>query len=128
VNWSILEDVGDVGPYAKHMLKILTDGVGRIRLALSPAYFQNLCTKLAAVFLDEFLDNVWQLRRVSKTGGGQLLMDLHGIKEYLLKMPNVKLKVKKIEFVYKVHNKNFGLFKMHYIMHCLVRLREKMRL
>ena len=87
--------MGDVGPYAKHMFKILTDGVGRIRQALSPAYFQNMCTKLAAVFLDEFLDNIWQLRRVSKTGGGQLLMDLHGVKEYLLKMPNAKLQVKR---------------------------------
>ena len=125
MNWSILEDVGDVGPYAKHMLKILTDGVGRIRLALSPAYFQNLCTKLAAVFLDEFLDNVWQLRRVSKTGGGQLLMDLHGIKEYLLKMPNVKLKVKRL----RLSTRSIScLFKVHYFMHYLVRLREKMRL
>ena len=91
VNWSALEEVGDVGPYAKHMLKILTDGVGRIRVTMSPAYFQNVCTKLAYVFLDEYLDNIWQLRRVSKTGGGQLLMDLNGIKEYLLKMPNAKL-------------------------------------
>jgi len=91
INWSALDDVGDVSGYAKHMMKILTDGVCRIRKTMSTAYFQNVCSKLAATFLDEFLDNIWQLRRVSKTGGGQLLMDLNGIKEYLLKMPNVKL-------------------------------------
>lgn len=90
-SWNTLEEVGDVSPYAKHTFRILTDGVVRIRTTMSSAYFQNVCTKLASVYLDEFLENIWQLRRVSKTGGAQLLMDLNGIKEYLMKMPNVKL-------------------------------------
>eukprot|EP01036_Dinobryon_divergens_P028548 gene28548-37506_t len=80
VNWSALEEVGDVGPYAKHMFKILTDGVGRIRQALSPAYFQNMCTKLAAVFLDEFLDNIWQLRRdavIAIKGGRGIILPIN---------------------------------------------------
>jgi hypothetical protein len=89
--WSSIEDVGDVSLYAKHMLKILTDGILRIRLALSSVYFLNFCIKLTATFLEVFLDNIWLLKRVSKTGGAQLLVDLSGIKEYLIKMPNIKL-------------------------------------
>eukprot|EP01035_Chromulina_nebulosa_P022106 gene22106-28624_t len=92
VNWSALEEVGDVGPYAKHMFKILTDGVGRIRQALSPAYFQNMCTKLAAVFLDEFLDNIWQLRR-----DGQEPVNVS-----LAYASTVKNKCKRIEVVLKL--------------------------
>lgn len=91
INWGILDHVEDVGYYTKHMLKILNDCVPRIRTTMSTAYFLNVCTKLMSIFLDSFLDTIWQLKRISKTGGGQLLLDLNGMKEYLMKMPNAKL-------------------------------------
>jgi len=103
------------------MLKILSDCVPRIRLTMSNVYFQNMCSKLATIFLDAFLESIWSLRRICQTGGAQLLMDLNGIKEFLVKMPNVRLptgtepvtvskpylstvsiKVKKIEVILKL--------------------------
>lgn len=121
VNWGLLDNVGDVNDYIKKMLKILSDCVPRIRLTMSNVFFQNMCSKLATVFLDAFNDSIWSLRRICQTGGAQLLMDLNGIKEYLVKMPNVRLppdveppviskpylstvsiKVKKIEIILKL--------------------------
>lgn len=121
VNWGLLDNVGDVNDYIKKMLKILSDCVPRIRLTMSNVFFQNMCSKLATVFLDAFNDSIWSLRRICQTGGAQLLMDLNGIKEYLVKMPNIRLppdveppviskpylstvsiKVKKIEIILKL--------------------------
>ena len=90
-NWSTVEIVGDVSNYSKQTLLILGDCIPRIRVAVTLGYFQNVCNKLASVFLSALLENIWQLRRISKNGAGQLLLDLNGIKEYLLKLPNVRL-------------------------------------
>ncbi len=91
VSWGTLDSVGDSSPHSKKMMKILSDCVPRIRLTMSNVYFQQICSKLAATFLDAFSDTVWSLKRICMTGGGQLLLDLNGLKEYLLKMPNVRL-------------------------------------
>ncbi len=121
VSWGTLDNVGDCSPHIKKMLKVLQDCVPRIRQTMSNVYFTNICIKLASVFLDTFLDTLWTLKRICMTGGGQLLLDLNSIKEYLAKMPNVKLpegteplpiskayaavvstKVKKIEVILKL--------------------------
>lgn len=91
INWATDIIVGDVNDHVKQMLKVFVDCIPRIRNTMSAAYFQNFCNKIITVFLDQFLSTVWKLRRVSKTGGTQLLVDLNGIKEFLVKMPNVKL-------------------------------------
>lgn len=91
INWSGDIVVGDVNDHIKQMLKVFVDCVPRIRVTMSPIYFQTFCNKLITVFLDQYLGAIWKLRRVSKTGGAQLLMDTNGIKEFLVKMPNVKL-------------------------------------
>jgi hypothetical protein len=91
INWATDIVVGDVNDHAKQMLKVFVDCIPRIRNTMSGAYFQNFCNKIITVFLDQYLATVWKLRRVSKTGGAQLLMDLNGVKEFLVKMPNVKL-------------------------------------
>jgi hypothetical protein len=91
VSWGTLDTVGDVSLHIKKFLKILSDCVPRIRLTMTSVYFSNICIKLATAFLDNFLDSLMQLKRICMTGGGQLLLDLNGLKEYLLKMPNVRL-------------------------------------
>lgn len=91
INWATDIVVGDVNDHVKQMLKVFVDCIPRIRTTMSAAYFQNFCNKIITVFLEQFLNTIWKLRRVSKTGGAQLLMDLNGIKEFLVKMPNVKL-------------------------------------
>jgi hypothetical protein len=90
VNWATYDTVMDTGPYVKHMLRILGDCAPRIRISMSSSYFLNMCMKLVSTFVDAYLDNIYQLRRISKTGAGQLLLDLNSIKEYLLLLPNVK--------------------------------------
>jgi hypothetical protein len=91
IDWARIDNVEDVGQYTKHMLKICSDCVPRIRMSMSTVYFQQVCSRLASTFLDGFLDTIWQLKRINKNGGGQLLLDLNGIKEYLVKMPNARL-------------------------------------
>lgn len=91
IDWGKIDNVEDVGQYTKHMLKICSDCIPRIRLSMSTVYFQQVCSRFASTFLDGFLDTIWQLKRINKNGGGQLLLDLNGIKEYLVKMPNVRL-------------------------------------
>lgn len=91
VNWSAFEDVGDVQGPVKDILKVFTDCMPRIRLAMSEAFFRQFSLRIASIFLDQYLDLIWRLRKISKTGAAQLQIDLSGIKEYLLKMPNVKL-------------------------------------
>jgi hypothetical protein len=91
IDWARYENVGDVGPYVKHIFKILNDCVPRIRLTMSSALFFNVCMNLSNICLDAFLATIYALKRVSKTGAAQLLLDLNGFKEYLEKMPNVKL-------------------------------------
>jgi hypothetical protein len=99
IDWSRVDNVTDVGPYIKHMLKILSDCIPRLRLWISSAYFLTLCMNMANFYLDCFLDNIWSLKRISKTGAGQLLLDLNGIKEYLEKMPNTRLSEGKTEIM-----------------------------
>eukprot|EP01039_Chlorochromonas_danica_P007510 gene7510-8307_t len=91
LNWTNIDTVHDSGDHIKHMIRILSDCIPRIRKYLSPSYFLNMCMKLIGVFLDAFLENIYALRRISKTGGGQLLLDLNTIKEFLLTMPNVRI-------------------------------------
>lgn len=91
VNWSTFEDFGDVQEPVKAMLRVFTDCMPRIRLTMSEAYYLQFSTRIASMFLEQYLDLIWRLRRISKTGAAQLQIDMTGIKEYLLKMPNVKL-------------------------------------
>lgn len=121
-NWTQVEQVQvETSIHIKRMLRVFIDCIPRIRASVSSAYFINICSKLATVYLDSFLDYVFMLRKVSHVGGGQLLMDLNEVKEFLLKMPNIKgkdefeeikipkpyitlvnLKCKKIENILKV--------------------------
>jgi hypothetical protein len=93
IKWGSLDQVGDVGNYIKDMIKLLSACIPRIRETMSGSLFQTVCNKFVGVFLDVFLDAIWALKRISKTGGFQLLVDLNGIKEFLLKMPNIKLNI-----------------------------------
>jgi hypothetical protein len=91
VDWARYENVGDVGGYIKHAFKIMNDCIPRIRLTMSSALFFNVCNNLCNNFLDNFLVTIYSLKRISKSGAAQLLLDLNGVKEYFEKMPNVKL-------------------------------------
>jgi hypothetical protein len=90
-NWAAVDDVIDDSPYAKEIYGILSEVIVRARNALSPVYFQQFTMKLVNVVLDALLDSIWKLKRIAKTGAGQLLLDLNGIKEYLQAMPNKRL-------------------------------------
>ena len=90
-NVTSLDSVGDDSKYVKEIRAILNETVPRIRAGMAPAYFQGFCMKLVTTVLEKLLENIWQLRRISKTGGGQLLLDLQGVKTYLLRMPNSNL-------------------------------------
>lgn len=90
-NVTSLDSVGDDSKYVKEIRSILNETVPRIRLGMAPAYFQGFCMKLVTTVLEKLLENIWHLKRISKTGGGQLLLDLQGVKTYLLRMPNTNL-------------------------------------
>lgn len=91
MNWAAVESVGDDSKYTKEIFVVFRDSIPRIRSYISPVYFQTFCTKLASAFLDRLLDNVWKLKRIAKTGAGQLLLDLNGIKTFLTALPRIKL-------------------------------------
>lgn len=90
-NWANVDTVGDDSPYVKEMIGILSEEAVRLRSGMSKFYFNNYCMKMVTLLLDHLQKSIWQLKRISKTGSGQLLLDLNGIKEYLLRMPNVRL-------------------------------------
>jgi hypothetical protein len=90
-NWAIVEEVGDDSPYCKEIYSGLSEVVARARNALSMVYFQMFTKKLAITVLETLHDSIWKLKKIAKTGAGQLLLDLNGIKEYLLIMPNKRL-------------------------------------
>eukprot|EP01034_Spumella_vulgaris_P022006 gene22006-28097_t len=121
MSWGSLDSVGDVSPHVKKFVSTLSESVLSTRAALTSVYFNNFCVKLATSFLDAFQANLKLLKRICTTGGGQLLVDLSGLKEFLLKMPNIRLpegtdpvviskvylsvvnaKVKKIEVILKL--------------------------
>lgn len=89
-NVSTIDSVGDDSKYVKEIISVLNETIPRLRPCMSGPYFQGFCTKLVTVILAKLLDNIMHLKRMSKTGGGQLLLDLQGIKTYLLHMPNTR--------------------------------------
>jgi len=90
MNWTQVDTVGDDSKYMKEIFAICSDVVPRVRTHVPSLYFQNFCTKLGNMLLDSFLENLWRLKRIAKTGGGQLSLDLMSLREYLGKMPNVR--------------------------------------
>lgn len=90
-NVTSIDFVGDDSLYVKEINMVLNETIPRVRICMSGSYFQGFCMKLATTVLDKFLENLWLLKRISKTGGGQLLLDLQGVKTYLLRMPNSHL-------------------------------------
>jgi hypothetical protein len=90
VNWSNVDSVGDDSPYVKDIRTVLNVRVPRTRDHMSPAYFKNFCTKMATAVLEKLLSTIIRLKRVSKPAGGQLLLDLNGIKELMLRLPLIK--------------------------------------
>jgi hypothetical protein len=95
MNWTLVTGVGDESKYVKEAIAILNQAIPRIRASMSPSYFQSFCMKLVTATLDSLTNNIWKLKRIAQTGAGQLLLDLNGFKEYLLRMPNARLEVGK---------------------------------
>ena len=92
-NFSTADSIGDDSKYVKEITKVLNEAIPRIRPCMSASYFQGFCIKLVAAVLAKFLESIWLLKCISQTGGGQLLLDLQGIKTYLQNMPNTRLAV-----------------------------------
>jgi len=90
MNWSQVDTVGDDSKYMKEIFAVCSEVVPRVRSNVPAIYFQNFCTKLGTMLVDSFLENLWRLKRVAKTGGGQLSLDLMSMREYLGKMPNIR--------------------------------------
>ena len=88
LNVSTIDSVGDDSHYVKEIVGVLNETIPRVRVCMSAPYFQGFCMKVVITVLEKLLENLWQLKRISKTGGGQLLLDLQGVKTYLLRMPN----------------------------------------
>ena len=90
INWSNVSNVGDDSKYVKSMIAVMNDTIPRIRANISKNYFTNFVMKFVTFFLDLLLENIYSLKRINMTGAGQLLLDLNGIKTYLLTMPQTK--------------------------------------
>jgi hypothetical protein len=86
-NWSTCDAVGDDSPYVTEIRKALSGTLPCVRDHISLAYFKTFCTKMTSAVLDKFQSTIFKLKRVAKTAGGQLLLDLSGIKELMLKLP-----------------------------------------
>ena len=91
MNWSNVTNVVDESPYVKEAISVLNDAVPKIRSSIPQLFFQSFCMKLVTAVLDSLLDNIWKLKRITQTGAGQLLLDLNGLKEFILRMPNTRL-------------------------------------
>jgi hypothetical protein len=90
-NVTSIEYVGDDSKYVKEISAVLNETIPRIRACMSASYFAGFCMKLVTAVLAKVLESLVQMRHISKTGGGQLLLDLQGIKTYLLRMPHSRL-------------------------------------
>ena len=90
-NWSTCDDVGDSSAYVKGILLKIGTLTPKARKHVQPVYFQRFCMDLSTMILNVYVATLWKLKRVSKSGGGQLLVDFMAIKDYLSKLPNVKL-------------------------------------
>lgn len=91
MNWANVESVGDESRYVKDIFGVWNEAIVRARGQLASSSFQSLCLKFVNVFGAALLETVWKLKRVSKTGAGQLLLDVNGLKSSLLNLPRVRL-------------------------------------
>lgn len=92
INWNSIKDVKDESLYIKDIKHVLKVKVIRFRENLSNVYFQSFVMKMSMAILDFFEKTLWKLKRgISPTGGGQLLMDLSGLQQYLLILPHVNI-------------------------------------
>jgi hypothetical protein len=91
MNWSNVTNVVDESAYVKEVISILNEVVPKIRSCIPAIFFQSFCMKLITAVLDSLLDNIWKLKRITQTGAGQLLLDLNGLKEFIMRMPNTRL-------------------------------------
>ena len=84
--------VEDCSAYVKSINQVLRNMVIRMRTHLSPAHFNVFCNKTASTLLELFRDSLYHCKRkISRTSGSQLLLDVNSIKEALLDMPSYKL-------------------------------------
>jgi hypothetical protein len=92
INWTLVNSVGEENTYVKDFCGFLSRATQRIRGNLSTTYFLAYCVKLVNLALDRFQYNFLKLRRISKMGANQLLLDLNGMHSFLTTLPNAKIK------------------------------------
>lgn len=90
-NWTSSQTIADVSPYVRDLLAPLKRTIPRVRSMLSTTYFQNFCMKAATAMLASLLKSVYKCNNISSTGAAQLQLDLNGIKEFLLALPNYRV-------------------------------------
>jgi hypothetical protein len=90
-DWTRVDSIGDDSPYVKMIKDTLAEAMPRLRKGIPPERFVLSCRKLAEAVLAAVKDAIYRLKRIAKIGAEQLKMDLLGLKDFLLKLPTVKL-------------------------------------
>jgi len=89
-DWTRIDHIGDDSKYVRALRETLAEAVPRLRKHIPAERFLLVCRKLSEAVLEALRDNIYRLKRIAKIGAEQLKMDLHGVKEYLLRLPTVK--------------------------------------
>jgi hypothetical protein len=92
INWTLVTAVGEESAYVKEFTGFLSRATARIRPCLSTTCFLSYCMKLVSSALDRLQYNICKLRRVSRVGANQLLLDLNGIHTFMSALPNTRNK------------------------------------
>ena len=93
MSWGTLHAVGDDSPYVGMLRSVLMECIPRIRHALSPLWFKNLCTHFATDFLDQFLNSIMSQKKICPVGAEQLLLDTNSLKTLITQLHHLGLSV-----------------------------------
>ena len=89
INWGKFKAVGDESSYVHGIIASTVPFFGRIRHAIPPSYYKNLCDRIVTQFSEAYHKSLLRLHRISEQGSQQLLLDTNNFKTVMLKLPTI---------------------------------------
>ncbi|CAK7895939.1 vacuolar protein sorting-associated protein 53 [[Candida] anglica] len=88
INWSNMDNVGDVSRYMTDTKRILNENMRIILpLIVREGYVRNFCNKVVELVVNQFM-NQWKcIKPINTVNAEQLLLDLSALKSILLALP-----------------------------------------
>jgi len=89
-NWLQFEQVSDTSAYIKTVSQIIQARTIAVKSAINPTYANFFTNKMVGAMSEQFLKQIYRIKRVNETSSHQFQLDLEELKNTLLCLPSLQ--------------------------------------